>query len=626
MVSSLKSERADLERFRRVLRQLREHLAYSASLSGLTLPGLPVLRTIGEIKVFCDLIDSNIYHPWREWLNQQEERPAFTFAHSLFLFRKLLPGGSRKEAEKKFLDKMTLPAGPVDPDFLDFCRSEIRRLFPIGWDRHYRKKCHNFVLSTSSCLQASRIDLGARGLDSSLVRSAFQKAVGLEPFADKDHQARVCAVPSGGKWRVVTINSGECEGLKPYHHLLYDHLSGFDWLCRGSPKVKSFFRKKDEVFTSGDYESATDAIPLSLYRYLLGIVNERSVNVPESVKEFAMKDSKKVFINKEGHFLGNQERGQLMGSYLSFPFLCLLNYLCFRYSIRRNVPVLINGDDIVFRSTKEESERWMENVKRCGLILSRGKTLVHPRIFTLNSLLFRGGYSKGKAMGFFRPKAFFSCPRTGSAAAGQFNSCVVGFPGHKVKREIRVAFLKEYKNFLFKRQISLHGLGFRVSEVELRMSGFLHHERFYTKEKVPHLCGPVIPGGFRKLPYPKGKQDRRDARSSEKLFFREIMELSWLPGQKRSEVEEVFGTTRMPPKPKPGLVRSLGRLVTSLRCNNLRKKGSKLYELQQEKRRTYWGRPVFSTGPIQWVRGEVMNPHNCAMNYEDEVIFVGRRR
>ncbi|QKI79882.1 RNA-dependent RNA polymerase [Erysiphe necator associated ourmia-like virus 52] len=626
MVHSLKSERADLNRFRRVLRQLREHLAYSASLSGLTLPGLPVLSTISEIKVFCDLIDSTQSHPWREWLNQQSERPAFTFAHSLFLFRKLLPGGSRVEAEKKFLDKMTLPAGPADPDFLEFCRSEIRRLFPIGWDRHYRKKCHNFVLSTSSCLQASRIDLGARGLDSVLVRSAFQKAVGLEPFSESEHKARVCAVPGSGKWRVVTINSGECEGLKPYHHLLYDHLSRFDWLCRGSPKVKNFFRKKGEIFTSGDYESATDAIPLSLYQYLLSIVNDRSVNVPDSVKDFAMKDSKKIFIDKGGHELGVQERGQLMGSYLSFPFLCLLNYLCFRYSIRRNVPVLINGDDIVFRSTEEESKRWMENVRRCGLVLSRGKTLVHPRIFTLNSLLFRGGYSKGKAMGFFRPKAFFSCPRTGSAAAGQFNSCVVGFPGHKAKREIRVAFLKEYKNFLFKRQISLHDLGFRVSEVELRMSGFLHHERFYIKEKAPRMSGSLIPGGFQRLPYPKRKQDRRHARSSEKLFFREMVELSWLPNQDRTEVKEVFGSTPMPPKPKPGLVRSLHRLINNLRCPSLREKGNKLYELQREKKRTYWGRPTFSVGPIQWVRGEVICPRDCAMNYEDEVIFAGRRR
>lgn len=620
---SLKSERADRDRFRRVLRQLEIHLDYTGSLSGLSVPRLPEFRSIDEIKAFTGLIDSTQSHPWREWFLSQDERPAFTFAHSLFLFRKVLPGGSKSMAEKKFLEKMTTPQDPVDPKFLEFCRGEIRRLFPKKWDRHYRKKCHTLCLSTSSSIERSRSDFGPRGLDSSLSRLSFQRAIGEEPFPEGEHKAQVCPVPSDGKWRVVTINSAVCEGLKTYHHLLYDHLSKFSWLCRGKPNVKKFNRSNGEIFTSGDYESATDAIPLSLYQFLLREVGERSEYVPESVKDFAMKDSKKSFYSKSGTFLGDQARGQLMGSYLSFPFLCLLNYLCFKYSIRRDVPVLINGDDIVFRSTRQESEIWANNVQRCGLVLSKGKTLVHPRVFTLNSLLFRGGKNRGKAMGFFRPKAYFNCPRTGTAAAGQFNSCVVGFSGHEVKRRIQSNFLKEYKNFLFKRQLSLEVLGFKVSDVVMRMAGFLHHARFYKGDKMPAVAGTLIPGGFERLPLLPGRRARRNARASEKLFFREMVELSWLPGQKRPKVEEAFGSLHMPPKPKVGLQRACQKLLRNLTCSSIPRRE----EPSRKERRTYWGRAsvLRDLRPIQWVRGEVMNPPESE-NQEDEVVFTGRRR
>lgn len=622
MVKSSKNDRAGPNRLRRVLRQLVTHLGFTASLSGLTVPRLPELRTIDEIKAFTSLIDPTVNHPWREWFDKQEEIPRYRFAHSLFLFRKLLPGGSKVEAVKKFIAKMTQPSEPADPKFMEFCREEIAQLFPIGWDRSYRKVASNLCLSTSSCLERGRSDFGPRGYSSPLSRRAFQRAVGIDPFSNGRHQCRVCPVPSDGKWRVVTINSCENEALKPWHHLMYDHLAKNSWLCRGNPNVKSFRRLKGEVFTSGDYESATDAIPLSLYRFLLGLVSERSHNIPDTVKWFAMSDSVKEFVDDRGKVLGNQARGQLMGSYLSFPFLCLLNYLCFRYSIRRDVPVLINGDDIVFRSTKEESERWMGNVQRCGLVLSRGKTQVHKFIFTLNSLLFKGCVERGKPVGFFRPKAFFRCPDSGKGAAGQFNSCVVGFPGHQVKRDIQVAFLKEYKSFLFKRQISLHALGFRVSNVVLKMAGFLHHSRFYAGIEAPRSDGALIPGGFERLPYPKGKSARAHARASERLFFREMVELSWLPNQSRTEVKEVFGTVHMPPKPKPGLVRALNKLMGSLTCRHLWKKK----EIEVEKgRRTYWGRASVLRGPIEWVRGEIINPR-CVEAFEEKIVFEGRRR
>jgi len=65
-----------------------------------------------------------------------------------------------------------------------------------------------------------------------------------------------------------------------------------------------------------------------------------------------------------------QVGGQLMGSLLSFPLLCLQNYIAFRWVFPASVPVKINGDDIVFRSTLDQFDRWSAVVGQLGLRLS----------------------------------------------------------------------------------------------------------------------------------------------------------------------------------------------------------------------------------------------------------------
>nr|UYL94582.1 MAG: RNA-dependent RNA polymerase [Botourmiaviridae sp.] len=542
------------DRLRVSIGQLKVHLDFTASLAGLKCPELPNFNDISEIKQFCSLIEGKIDHPWGGWWTSiRPEKVKYSFAHSLFLFRKTLPSGDRDQAYRSFLKKMTVKPAKVDPAFLEHLSREIPKMFPKGWDRFYLQEARNLCLSTSSCLETSRSNFGSRGTSSPLSRLAFQKAVGLEPFEDNGHFCKVVPVESGGKWRVVTINSCQCEALKPLHHTMYNFLSRKSWMCRGTPNVRGFHQKEGELFFSGDYESATDAIPLKTYQHMLGLVLGRCENVPDSVKSFAFMESRKTFVDENLDPIGVQRKGQLMGSYLSFPFLCLLNYMCFTYSIKRNVPVQINGDDIVFRCTEREGKKWMENVKKSGLVLSRGKTLVHSRIFTLNSLLFKGGKQEGKPLGFFRPKCFFNCPKSGLGAAGQFNSLVVGFPGNAVKDRIQVAFLCRYRYFLLKRQRPLRAdLGFRVSDRVLRMGGFSDHEKFY--HSFPRVksgtIGGLIPGGFERCPLPKGKA-RRDARASESLFFRELLELTWLPVTgKRVTEEEVFGRVRYQPLAK----------------------------------------------------------------------------
>jgi len=92
-----------------------------------------------------------------------------------------------------------------------------------------------------------------------------------------------------------------------------------------------------------------------------------------------------------------QTTGQLMGSVLSFPILCSCNLVAYwmaleRYLGRevglRDLPVLINGDDILFMSNEDFYEVWKETVEQFGFILSPGKNYIHPHLICINSTCF----------------------------------------------------------------------------------------------------------------------------------------------------------------------------------------------------------------------------------------------
>jgi hypothetical protein len=92
-----------------------------------------------------------------------------------------------------------------------------------------------------------------------------------------------------------------------------------------------------------------------------------------------------------------QQNGQLMGSILSFPVLCVANMLCYVYSLEHylnhkvnlyDIPVIINGDDILFRANDDFYAIWLETIKIAGFTLSIGKNYIHPTVFTINSVCY----------------------------------------------------------------------------------------------------------------------------------------------------------------------------------------------------------------------------------------------
>lgn len=94
--------------------------------------------------------------------------------------------------------------------------------------------------------------------------------------------------------------------------------------------------------------------------------------------------------------LGDQTRGQLMGSPTSFPILCIMNLALTRHALELSahrqlelaeLPILVNGDDLLFRAHPWEYRIWEQVTRLGGLRPSLGKNYISSKYFTINSEL-----------------------------------------------------------------------------------------------------------------------------------------------------------------------------------------------------------------------------------------------
>lgn len=553
------------------LSELKELRVMLNTLYGVSLPEVP--SGSFSIKEFCvGLIENHTTHPWRAMWETLPCKKRFGIAHSLFLFRKILPGSqTREEAIASAITRLTTKSDAVDPEFLSFIRREIPRIFRRGWDRRYNQAVSSLTLSTNSCVESSQKKGGARSRQFLRGLSDLRERIFANARIPGSKKAVVQAVQDGGKWRVVTTNSCSHQALRPLHDTIYAHLSKFSWLLRGDAKPSSFKDFKTsfgEEFVSGDYESATDNIPFEVYREMLLAVESTSSEVGSSVWNLAFHQIERELT--VGNTTHKAARGQLMGSYLSFPFLCLLNYLIFKYSIRRNVPVRINGDDIVFRCTPEEREVWFKNVGRCGLVLSRGKTLVHPSIFTLNSSMFRAFDRGPEVVPFIRSKAYFSPLSEIGALGGRYDSFLVGGP-KEAKWLLKARFLTRFRSAIWRSQRSLtRGLGIRVPRQVLSIARLLKREYFYlsfpVEKELPKIKAmwSDIPEGWSCVKVSRLAKDVQSiyAEDQKKYFSEAVVQTVWasvpgkVPPKKLGWARLSFGTMSYYVPRKGGIVGS----------------------------------------------------------------------
>lgn len=288
----------------------------------------------------------------------------------------------------------------LPPGYLDFVRKSVSHLFRKGWDSGlYERQARLASPPLSATDDSPRREGGCFGLGHD--HASYLSAV-LDGFdGEVSVTAEMLVVQSAGKPRPLTKFSSDALLLRPLHGALYDHLSKFDWLCRGDPTAdrlkRAGFRDGAGLLVSGDYKSATDNLPLEVAELALQVILDHSVSVPASVKSYAMRILRPSLWSLDlcdGGFEMVPSVGQMMGSLLSFPLLCLQNYLAFRWARHvskksQRLPLLINGDDILFQSDAAFAKSWMKVVSDVGLDVEVSKTSVSDSFGSLNSTLFR---------------------------------------------------------------------------------------------------------------------------------------------------------------------------------------------------------------------------------------------
>jgi len=176
-----------------------------------------------------------------------------------------------------------------------------------------------------------------------------------------------------------------------------------------------------DQWVSGDYSAATDGLSLDVNQSCLTAMLDTFQASPEE-KEVCRKvlGCHEVSYPDNHTEAGNgaldpflMQNGQLMGSVLSFPVLCVINltaYWCAleeytgRKFTKEQLPCLVNGDDILFKSNMDFYGVWKKWISKVGFTLSLGKNYISPNFLTVNSesWLHRGGST-------FKKLPFLNC-------------------------------------------------------------------------------------------------------------------------------------------------------------------------------------------------------------------------
>jgi hypothetical protein len=160
---------------------------------------------------------------------------------------------------------------------------------------------------------------------------------------------------------------------------------------------------------SGDYSAATDNLKIEVTKTIFEVVLAKLVeDLDYSDEAFelvtlcrkVLYEHQLSYPKKYGIEPLTQATGQLMGSVLSFPILCLANCICCWISLYPEVdslerlPILVNGDDITFSCTRSRYKHWCESLADFGFVKSVGKNYCHKRFMIINSELFDSKYQQ----------------------------------------------------------------------------------------------------------------------------------------------------------------------------------------------------------------------------------------
>lgn len=217
---------------------------------------------------------------------------------------------------------------------------------------------------------------------------------------DSPLEVRVEPIVEPLKVRTITAGRGDLFCLKPLQRAMWKALGDFPQYCltHGTqnlvPAITRIFEQSSEedVWISGDYSAATDSFDIEASKALMRGILESIDHEP--TRRWAMKELSPHLLfypKRSGLKPVLQKSGQLMGSFLSFPLLCLLNNATAKFAGLQPHQYLINGDDILMRAPPDVYPIWKKQVEEFGLDLSLGKNYVSKFFGTVNSQLIHNG-------------------------------------------------------------------------------------------------------------------------------------------------------------------------------------------------------------------------------------------
>lgn len=239
---------------------------------------------------------------------------------------------------------------PASQEYLKFVRMETRKIFAFGWDKSYDSFCRTFVPKRSARKHITD-DAGEYWSCDSWEKFQSYLRGGPNPFDEVEDRfsLRYKEVPTVGKVRPMGIPHYTWDLLGPLHKAMYSYIAGKEWCLRGPPTEKDIAKLCGgwSRMTSVDLVSATDGLRIDVAEAILGVALAKSAFVPGKIRCLAAESLRPTCEGKELTF------GQNMGTYLSFPLLCLQSYLAARWATRDcGASIRVNGDDCAIASSR----------------------------------------------------------------------------------------------------------------------------------------------------------------------------------------------------------------------------------------------------------------------------------
>jgi len=242
-----------------------------------------------------------------------------------------------------------------------------------------------------------------------------------EDKLDIQCRAKVYSIAEPLKIRNITASNAKAYAVaKGMQRFMHSNLKQYkQFALIGAPLsedfVNNFFNigRKDDLIASGDFSAATDNIKIELTKMVFERILQK-LTICQNLSPYHANILRRVLYEHEIHYddktlipTVQQMNGQLMGSVESFPILCIINLIVYWMAVCpeiqdfKELNVMVNGDDIMFKCNKSEYNDWLDMLPQAGLTPSPGKNFLHKKFGTVNSALFYQDKNRTKYLPFF---------------------------------------------------------------------------------------------------------------------------------------------------------------------------------------------------------------------------------